>query len=149
MQIENSDKPGMGCPTDEPNGTPMGPGQPGASPRGPRRPAPYPLPTKIDIRLTDTLRTALRKRALADGITDSACARRILLDALDVESDLDRKSGVYIPPEELNYATKMLANLTTVILASRGLQDGQAGGVIAAMEAQHARLVDIIGRMER
>lgn len=139
----------MGCPTRTPNEPLAGLGLPGASPRGPRRPAPYPLPTKIDIRLTDGLREALRRRALADGITDSACARRILLDALDVESDLDRKSGVYIPPEELNAATKMLANLTTLVLASRGLQDGQAGGVIAAMEAQHARLVDLIGRMDR
>lgn len=139
----------MGCPTPDAQQPPSRAGLPGSSPRGPRKPAPYPLPTKIDIRLTDSLRTALRQRALADGITDSACARRILLDALGVESDLDRKTGIHIPPEELQYATKMLAHLTSVILASRELQDGKAGGVIAAMEAQHARLVGIINRMDR
>lgn len=141
----------MGCRTNaDAQRAPSTPGLPGALPRGPqRKTAPYPLPAKIDLRLTDGLREALRKRALADGITDSAMARRILLDALGVESDLDRRSGIDIRPEELQHASRMLANLTSLVLASRELSDGKAGGVIAAMEAQHARLVDIIGRMER
>lgn len=150
MQNEVGDKPGMGCRTlSDAQRPPAEAGQPGALPRGPRKPAPYPLPWKIDIRLTDELRTALRGRAIEEGITDSACARRILLIALGLESDLDRKTGFDVKTEELLYTSKMLANLRSVILASRELQDGKAGGVIAAMEAQHARLVDIIGRMER
>ncbi len=104
---------------------------------------------KIDIRLTDELRGALRRRAMDEGVTDSACARRILLRALGLESDLDTKTGYDVKTEELLYTSKMLANLRAVILASRELQDGQATGVIAAMESQHARLVDIIGRLDR
>ena len=116
MEEQNRDKPGMGCPTRTPNDPLTALGQPGASPRGPRRPAPYPLPTKIDIRLTDTLRTALRKRALADGITDSACARRILLDALDVESDLDRRIGAVVT-DAFPFAGHRCERLTAAVLA--------------------------------
>lgn len=104
---------------------------------------------KVDIRLTEELRVALRRRAMEEGVTDSACARRILLRALGLESDLDTKTGYDVKTEELLYVSKMLANLRSVILDARELKDGQAIGAIRAMEAQHARLVDIVGRLDR
>lgn len=130
---------------------PSAAGLPGAMPRGPLKPAapPRPLPMKIDIRLTDELGTALRRRAMDEAVTDSACARRILLRALGLESDLDSKTGYDVKTEELLYVSKMLANLRAVIIDGRELQDGQAVGVVKAMEAQHAKLVDIIGRLDR
>lgn len=154
MQSENKIEPGMGCRTlSDAQRPPPEAGLPGDAPRGPlkpaRKPAPYPLPWKVDIRLTDELRAALRKRALDEGITDSACARRILLRALGLESDLDNRTGFDVKSEELLYTSKMLANLRSLVLDARELQDGQARGVIMAMEAQHARLVNLIGRMDR
>lgn len=151
MQEEFRDKPGMGGQTRSDTQRPHGAGLAGALPRAPLKPVapPRPLPMKIDIRLTDELRTALRRRAMDEGVTDSACARRILLRALGLESDLDTKTGYDVKTEELLYVSKMLANLRSVIIDARELQDGQAVGVVKAMEAQHARLVDIIGRLDR
>ena len=150
MQNEVGDKPGMGSRTSSDNAQrlPTVAGLPGDAPRGPQRTQP-PLPSKIDLRLTEELRGALRKKAIAEGVTDSAMARRILLRALGLESDLDNRSGFDVSTEKLLYASKLLANLRAVILDARELQDGQAVGVVKAMEAQHARLVDIIGRLDR
>lgn len=102
----------------------------------------------LGVRLTDDLRRALRVRATAAGISDSAMVRRLLLDVLGVESPLDHASP-RVPPEEIQAAARLLDRLTALVLASRTLGDGQAGGAIQAMEAAHARLVAIIGRMER
>lgn len=131
-------------------GSPVpGDARPGATPRGPlTKPPPPPLGAYFGVKLTDDLRVAVRRRALSEGLSDGAWVRRLMLDALAIESDLDRASAK-VPPEELAAATSFMAMLTKLVLASRDLGDGQAGSVVQALELQHRRLVKIIDRMER
>lgn len=150
MQIESRDKPGMGGKTAQVAPAPDA-RLPGATPRGPlqkKPPAPPPLGAFLGVKLTDDLRQALRRRALSEGLSDGAWVRRLMLDALSIESDLDRASAK-VPPEELAAATSFMAMLTKLVLASRDLGDGQAASVIEALELQHGRLVKLIERMER
>jgi len=74
--------------------------------------------------------------------------RRLICDRVGLDSDVDRASKLSVPPEDLAAMSVMLGNLTKVILASRELQDGQAGNVIGLMEGAHRRIMRIIRMAE-
>jgi len=147
MQNREEIKPGMGGITPaQVAPAKSGARQPGALPRGPLNKPPPPLAAIFCVKLSKDLRSAVRLRALSEGLTDGAWVRGLMLDALAIESAPDRASA-RVTPEEIASATKLLANLRAVILDAREMRDGQAKGAVAAMELQHKRLVDLITRM--
>lgn len=148
MESVEQSKPGIAGETPASGIASATPVLPGASPRGPLPAIRRLLPVHLGIRLTDDLRGALRKRAMADGISDSAMVRRLLLEVLNVDSDPDRVSGVTVPPMELAAASRMLGTLTTFIVRAHEAGEANRPGIIAAMEAAHKRLVRIIERLE-
>lgn len=157
MEATLQNKPGMDA---NPSGShPNSPGSglagQGLRPVDPPKNDPYHFtrlyPAMLGVRLTRGLRDRLNNMAKAADVSASSYVRNLIADACGEEAPTDRESGrrveIHVPAEEVVLATKLLANLTALVLASRELGDGQASGAIAAMEAQHKRLVDLIGRM--
>jgi hypothetical protein len=107
------------------------------------------LPAILTIRLTDDLRAALASTAAREGMTDSTLVRRLICDHVGLDSAVDKASNVKIAPEEVVALSGLMANVGRVVVAAREMQDGQAGGAIAALEAAHARLVKLLQRAER
>lgn len=158
MQIESRDKPGMDAnPTrvgSHPN-SPVGLAGQGLRPVDPPKNDPYHFtrlyPAMLGVRLTRGLRDRLNNIAKAADVSASSYVRNLIADACGEEAPVDRESGrrveIHVPAEDVVLATKMLANLRAVIIDAREMQDGKAIGAIAAMEAQHKRLVDLITKM--
>lgn len=135
MGVENTQRP------------PVGADLPGDAPRGPRRKA-KPGFRHLGVQLTSDLYGRILDAARHEGSGTSAYVRRLLADHLGEEAAIDRLDGVRVPPAELAAASIMLGHLTTLVIASRDLGDGQAAGAIAALETAHTRLVRIIERLE-
>jgi hypothetical protein len=161
VQTENEVKPGMGLEKSLAPTPPSGGDLPGASPRGPQTEyvrlgtrllkdeiAGRPCYRHLGVQLTSDLYARLVEAARHEGSGTSAYVRRLIADRLGEEAVLDRKDGVRVPPAELAAASVLLGHLTTLVIASRDLTDGNASGAIAALERAHGRLVRIVERME-
>ncbi|RYE88818.1 MAG: hypothetical protein EOP19_00085 [Hyphomicrobiales bacterium] len=103
----------------------------------------------MGVQLTTGLYTSVVEAAQAEGSGTSAYVRRLIADHLGEAAPLDRIDGGKVPPAELAAASVLLGHLTTLVIHSRDLGDGQAAGAVAALETAHTRLVRLIERMER
>ncbi len=156
MQTETQIKPGIGSNTLRGLSLDDAPLQGPSAGQGRRPVDPYSgsrmLPSILGIRLTGDLRAKLAAKAAKDGISDSALVRRLIADHLGDEAPVDRASGprcvTSVPPEDLAAASRMLGTLTAFLLKAREAGQGDAPGVVAAMETAHERLVKIIGLLE-
>lgn len=140
---EGSDvKPAMAGQTSRQTPAPAVVADQGLRPVDPLKKPPRPLGSVLGIKMTEGLREAVTSRANADGVSDSAWLRHLVLRELGLESETDAASGPRprIPPAEL----EALAGCVREIGALHGPASlGKSDEVLAGLDRVRAVLIPL------
>ncbi|MFC4172734.1 hypothetical protein ACFOYU_11775 [Microvirga sp. GCM10011540] len=121
----------------------------GAPPRAPRVDH-RKLGGVMTMRLSGDLRCGLQAAAKAEGITESALVRRLILDRLGLESDADRASGrrPRIPDQDLQVLAGLVREVGSLYGPARS-QPPKIDKIIGGLDRLRAALVPMVARAGR